>query len=97
MNVDSFSDDSSSVDSFSDEELTALALAADPDLPLLEDAQPIADPHAPDQLLPSWYMPVARAREGTPWRRVVVAVLILAFLVINVLGLCITYGRLEIA
>jgi hypothetical protein len=80
-----------------DDELAAVALAADPDLPLADDAVPLADPDAPSAFLPSWYMPVARARRGTAWRRVVIAVIVLAFLLINVLGLCITYGRLEVA
>jgi hypothetical protein len=82
---------------FTDEELTEWALSADPDLPFTDDAAPLTDPGAPPELLPSWYMPVARARRGTAWRRVVIAVVIVAFLVINVLGLCITYGRLEVA
>ena len=80
-----------------DDELATMALAADPDLPLTDDAVPLADPDAPPTYLPPWYMPVARARRGTTWRRVVIAVVVLAFLLINVLGLCITYGRLEVA
>ncbi len=85
------------MDTFTDEELADLALAADPDLPLDDDAVAISDPAAPFEDLPSWYMPAARSHRDTRWRRVVVAVLVLAFLLINVLGLCITYGRLEVA
>ncbi len=80
-----------------DDELAELALAADPDLPLDADAVPLADPDAPTEVLPAWYMPVARSYRGSTWRRFVVALVIAAFLVINVLGLCITYGRLEVA
>ncbi len=42
----------------SDEELTALALAADPDAALSDDAVPFSAQAAGDDgLLPSWYMP----------------------------------------
>ena len=82
---------------FTDEELTELALAADPREALDDDAVPLADPDAPKGPLPAWYMPVARARTATPTRRIVAAVVISAFLLINVLGLCITYGWLEVA
>ena len=78
-----------------DEELTALALAADPDAPLPHDAVPFSpDGTADGALLPGWYMPtpvrVARTRG-----RVVAAIAVVAGLVvINALGLCITYGQL---
>ncbi len=85
-------------DALSDIELAEMALAADPDA--LPD--PDAVPYRPDgtfpELLPSWYMPTpatgARAPRGA---RSIVAIVILAFLVINALGLCITYGYLTIA
>jgi len=83
-------------DTWSDEELAALALAADPELPLDDDAVPLAlgDRTGSDPLLPSWYMP---APAGSPvvhrgWRRRVAIVVILAFLLINAAGLCSTYG-----
>ena len=83
-----------------DEELCEMALAADTDLPLDADARPISDPSVAGDggaLLPSWYMPAARTANFSTWHRAVAAIVILAFLVINALGLCITYGVLEIA
>jgi hypothetical protein len=81
-----------------DAELTALALAADPDQPV--------DPHAPPFTLslaqgwgglPSWYMPPVMMRAGPKWRSGVAVAVIAAFLLINALGLCITYGQLGAA
>ena len=43
---------------FTDEELTVLALAADPDAPVPDDAVPFGSPDGlAVELLPSWYMP----------------------------------------
>jgi hypothetical protein len=83
-------------DEFTDDELTALALAADPDVVLGDDAVPIG---TDDELglLPAWYMPVPRARGGGRGRRLVIATLIGALLVVNGVGLCVTYGFPEIA
>ena len=80
-----------------DAELTALALAADPELPLDEDAIPLtsyADQSA--AALPEWYMPPVTARRGKPWRTSVVLAIVVAFLVIEAVGLCSTYGQLVI-
>jgi hypothetical protein len=79
-----------------DDELTALALAADPDAPLPTDAVPFA-PHGEDDdgLLPRWYMPSPAGggpRRHAPWQRKVAYVLIGAFLAIDAAGLCSTYG-----
>ncbi len=85
------------IEPISDEELTAQALAADPDA--LPDAG--ATPWSPggevDGLLPGWYMPApVTGRRG--WGpRSVAALVILGFLVINACGLCITYGHLVVA
>jgi len=80
-----------------DQELAALALAADPVEDLDADAVPFA-PYAPfGELLPAWYMPspVTSTRRRS---HVVLAVLVIVgFVVINLLGLCITYGRLTVA
>jgi hypothetical protein len=79
----------------SDDELAALAMAADPDAPVPDDAVPF-DPAdgGGDPLLPDWYMPApaggAAVRGG--WRRTVAVVIIAAFLLINAAGLCSTYG-----
>lgn len=80
----------------SDEELTELALAADLDAPLPADAVPI-DVYLP-QLgpLPLWYMPpVARSGSGK-WTRPIVFAVVGAFLLIDALGLCNTYGVLSL-
>jgi len=80
----------------SDEELTALALAADPDAPLGADAAPLLLGEERTGLLPAWYMPPA-VTPGVPRHRAVVALLIGALLVVNGAGLCVTYGFAEIA
>lgn len=78
---------------FSDAELTALALAADPDRPVDVDAVPLGAylDQAPAPL-PEWYMPPVTARRGRRWRTVVVLAIVVAFLVIEAVGLCSTYG-----
>lgn len=79
----------------SDEELTALALAADPDAVAGNDAIPLRDPALGDipGLLPAWYMPSATAsRPLRGWRRRVVWLVVVSFLLINAYGLCSTYG-----
>jgi len=83
---------------FSDEELTELALAADPHAPLDADAVAWdgAVLHQPG-LLPDWYMPTpASARRGRLPRAVVIG-LVVGFLVINGFGLCITSGFITFA
>lgn len=90
------------VDTFTDDELTELALAADPDAKPGEDAVPFdqlfGEPGL--ALLPSWYMPApTRLNNGRhrTLKRAVVIVVIIAFLAINAYGLCSTYGQIEIA
>jgi hypothetical protein len=86
-----------------DEELTALALAADPHAPLDPDAVP-CDVYLSQfrgglaQLppLPQWYMPTAMAT-GRRWWRPVVLVLVFGFLLVDAFGLCGTYGQLVLA
>ena len=83
---------------FSDDELTALALAADPEQALDADAVPLDLSGAPPwHSLPLWYMPPAMARPAGGWRVPIVASVVLALLLINALGLCITYGVLVAA
>jgi hypothetical protein len=78
-------------------ELTALALAADPDAPVDPDAVPLGLYLAGSPgLLPQWYMPEAMAR-GARWRTLVVILIIAAFLLIDAAGLCSTYGHIVIA
>jgi hypothetical protein len=85
------------LDSLTDEELTALALAADPDAPLDDDAVSFWDVTGTkaDGPLPDWYMPAASGgRLLAGWRRLPPVAIVASLLVINGCGLCITYGKL---
>ena len=75
-----------------DAELTAEALAADPDAPLDEDAVPFDTSAATGmQLLPDWYMPAPSLRRSRG--RVFVLATIAASLACgNVIGFCVTFG-----
>jgi len=85
-------------DPITDEELTALALAADPDQPLDPDAVSLSDYLAQiPGLLPQWYMPPAMASTGSRWRTPVIVAIVLAFLMIEAWGLCSTYGQVVLA
>jgi hypothetical protein len=78
-----------------DAELTALALACDPNQPLDPDATPLdLYRDQPFGLLPRWYMPPVTAIGSRPWRTPVVIAIIAAFLLVDAFGLCITYGQL---
>ncbi len=78
----------------SDEELTALALAADPDQPLDADAVPLSQYLASSPgLLPEWYMAPVMARHSGRRQRAVILSVIGAFLLIEAFGLCSTYGQ----
>ena len=84
----------------SDYALTELALAADPDAPIPDDAPTVWEVLGPGAggLLPSWYMPSTfGSRHLTGWRRRVAILLVVAFLLIDAYGLCNTYGRVVIA
>jgi len=79
-----------------DDELTAQALAADPDQPL----SPLAVPFRTEaskgaDLLPEWYMPAVVPGRSTPGRRAVAIAVVVTAVVINGLGFCITYGTLS--
>ncbi|HEV8116678.1 MAG TPA: hypothetical protein VGP53_10605 [Acidimicrobiales bacterium] len=79
----------------SDDELTALALAADPDVAVGPGAVSIwaaADADAEPDLLPAWYMPRPLRRTSGRRQRIVIGVVVAAFLLINASGLCSTYG-----
>jgi hypothetical protein len=83
----------------SDADLEALALAADPDQAIDDDAVPFAPYQGVfGDILPSWYMPAPVARSSGRSRRnvVVVSLIIFSLLLVDAFGLCITYGRLEI-
>jgi hypothetical protein len=83
---------------FTDDELTALALAAEPITSLPSDAVPWGggDTRTPS-LLPNWYMPSPSYQLRGRWTRAIVITLIVGFLVIDAFGLCITSGFLSFA
>ncbi len=83
----------------SDEELAELALAADPDTGLADDAIPLdelldSETRSPGRdLLPHWYMPAPMGGSGLlqGWRRKTAFLIIASFIVITVYGLCTAY------
>jgi hypothetical protein len=86
-----------------DDELTAEALAADPDAVVPRGAVSLWEltDTGPRDVLPSWYMPAPmRAPAVRGWRRVLlrwnVGLIIAAFVTINAAGLCNTYGQLHL-
>jgi hypothetical protein len=101
--TDSPASDLETTDGISDDELCALALAADPDATVGDDAVSLwdLDDSGIPQPLPAWYMPAPMPgpRRLSGWRgkvvRVNVGLIIAAFLAINACGLCNTYGQLH--
>jgi hypothetical protein len=90
-------DDIADVVAIGDDELAALAMAADPDARVDPDARSVWElaECAPDaSLLPEWYMPAGPGRVHLVggWRRRVVLALVVAFIAVDALGLCSTYG-----
>jgi hypothetical protein len=82
----------------SDEELTSLALSADPH-PVI-DANVVPWRPASDALtglLPDWYMPTPSGRYRGTGAKVAIGVIVASFVLINALGLCVTYGFLTLA
>jgi hypothetical protein len=86
------------VDLPSDDELAAMALAADPTAPLDEDAEPwhfgygfLKNP------LPDWYMPMPMAARRGRGTRVVVVSVVVGLVIICAFGLCVTSGFLQLA
>ena len=86
------------IETISEAELEAEALAADPDAPLADDAVSLwsLEP-APASGLPDWYMPASMAGTGSRWRRRVAMAIVVAFVLIYAYGLCSTYGHIELA
>ena len=81
-----------------DEELTALALAADPDQEIGPGAVPIdVCGSTTSGLLPEWYMPAPMSAGRSRARRVMLGLFGLSLVVINAAGLCVAYGFPEIA
>lgn len=85
------------MESFTDDELTELALAADPDATIPDDAVPFGQPAADGAPLPDWYMPAPGSIRRTRPRVVAVVGIIVSLVVVNGAGLCVTYGWPEIA
>jgi len=83
----------------SDAELTALALATDPDdVEIDPEAEPFGVGDAQVALLPEWYMPARMSARGPHQRRRawIVVGLIAAMVIVNGAGLCVTYGLPEV-
>jgi hypothetical protein len=82
----------------SDEELSAVALAADPAPTLEDDAVSLWDliGYDADRRLPAWYMPAPMGgHRVVGWRRRLILLIIVAFVVIDAYGLCNTYGLVK--
>ncbi len=94
--MDSDLDDVDGAVEWSDEELAELALAADPDAPIDDDAVPFGQREG-GALLPDWYMPVPVGLARSPRKRAAVGVIVLSLLALNAAGLCVTYGVIEVA
>jgi hypothetical protein len=77
---------------FTEDELAELALAADPHMPLDEDAVPLPLYFGQLPTLPPWYMPPAMLCRTTRWRTALVIAIVVALVMIDAWGLCSTYG-----
>ena len=82
-------------DPVSDDELTALALAADPDASVAADAVSLWDLAGwnREELLPAWYMPAPLRGSSSRRQRWVIGLVVASFVLINGHGLCSTYGN----
>ncbi len=77
----------------SDAELAELAMAADPDVLVEDDAVPLRSLGADDSsLLPEWYMPVVQRRASSDWRAAVAVSIAVGLVLINAFAICVTYG-----
>ncbi|HEV2426756.1 MAG TPA: hypothetical protein VGS61_00895 [Acidimicrobiales bacterium] len=80
----------------SDAQLAELAMTADPGAPLAPDAVPWRPSLAAvGGFLPEWYMPAPTARSRRSVTAGVIAVIVLAFVLIDASGLCVTSGFLS--
>ncbi len=83
---------------FSDDELSALALAADPDAPIDLDAKPwYLTSNLGSQLLPEWYMPIPMSRGRGRVSKVAAISVVVGMVVVCAFGLCVTSGFLQLA
>ena len=81
-----------------DDELAALALSADPHPkidPRVPPWQPLSTTMA--GLLPTWYMPAPSGTQRGTGTRVAIGFIVAGFVLINALGLCVTYGVVSLA
>ena len=77
----------------SDEELAELAMAADPDVSVEDDAVPLRSLDAEGApVLPAWYMPMAHGRARRDWRAAVAVAFAVGLVLINAFAICVTYG-----
>jgi hypothetical protein len=84
-------------DPLSDAELTALALGTDQLEPWPDDAEPLTGPLVVGGgALPLWYMPPVMRRAQRRWAAPMVVSVVAAFLLIDAMGLCNTYGLLSL-
>lgn len=89
---------SSAEDAVNDEELTALALAADPTAPINPDAVPWHFGYGFEKNpLPEWYMPRPMATRRGRGTQLVVLSVVAGMMVVCAFGLCITSGFLQLA
>ena len=80
-----------------DDELTELALAAEPHDPMDDDAVPFRSLDAEGEpLLPEWYMPASTGRARRDWRSRVAISMCVGLVLISSCGLCITNGFPEL-
>jgi hypothetical protein len=84
------------VQAFSDDELAALALAADPDTALAPDAKPW-QPRSVMDLLPEWYMPAPVTRGRGRLSQAAAVSIVVGMVVVCAFGLCVTSGFLQLA
>jgi hypothetical protein len=83
---------------FTDEELTTLAMAADYEAPIDDNAVPWNWSFGFERsLLPEWYMPRPMATGRGRGTKIVVGTLVAGLLIIGAFGLCITSGFLSLA
>jgi hypothetical protein len=84
-------------DPLTDAELTALALGTNTLEPLSDDAEQMMGPLViGGGALPLWYMPPVVRRAQRRWAAPAVIAVVAAFLLIDAMGLCNTYGLLSL-
>jgi len=81
-----------------DEELTAIALAADPASPIDPSVEPYHFGRGfASSALPHWYMPSPIAAGRGRGTKAVIVVVVVGMMIIGAFGLCITSGFLQFA